>query len=209
MLTPELSPVSDFRDARCRDYEAKGCALGGVCNFVHFRGFPRWLTEAVGAYSERGYAVPARGESGGAGGRDRGGERGDYGRSGPARGGGGGGGGGGYDDRRGGRDRSDRDGGRDRARGYDRGDRERGDRERGGDRYRGRSRSPPRGDGGRDRRDRDGGRGREAYHDDRSSGGGSSGGGDRDRYRGTDFERDRERDRERGRDDGWDRPVEP
>jgi splicing factor U2AF 35 kDa subunit len=31
----EFSPVTDFREARCRDYDDGHCARGGFCNFLH------------------------------------------------------------------------------------------------------------------------------------------------------------------------------
>ncbi|KAJ5069490.1 u2 small nuclear RNA auxiliary factor [Anaeramoeba ignava] len=39
LLKPEYSPVTDFRDARCRqnDTDANGCQRGDFCNFLHIR----------------------------------------------------------------------------------------------------------------------------------------------------------------------------
>ncbi|KAK9457616.1 hypothetical protein V1511DRAFT_494130 [Dipodascopsis uninucleata] len=31
----ELSPVTDFREACCRQHETKECSRGGFCNFIH------------------------------------------------------------------------------------------------------------------------------------------------------------------------------
>uniref|UniRef100_A0A6G3MFD2 Splicing factor U2AF 35 kDa subunit (Trinotate prediction) n=1 Tax=Henneguya salminicola TaxID=69463 RepID=A0A6G3MFD2_HENSL len=31
----ELSPVTDFREACCRQYEQRECTRGGFCNFMH------------------------------------------------------------------------------------------------------------------------------------------------------------------------------
>ncbi|PKI83550.1 hypothetical protein MVES1_002620 [Malassezia vespertilionis] len=36
-LFAELSPVSDFREARCRQNETNECNRGGLCNFMHLR----------------------------------------------------------------------------------------------------------------------------------------------------------------------------
>eukprot|EP01120_Amphizonella_sp_Union-15-10_P007211 TRINITY_DN2413_c0_g1_i2.p1 TRINITY_DN2413_c0_g1~~TRINITY_DN2413_c0_g1_i2.p1 ORF type:complete len:266 (-),score=52.19 TRINITY_DN2413_c0_g1_i2:56-853(-) len=36
-LIAELSPVTDFREARCRQYDQGDCARGGFCNFMHLR----------------------------------------------------------------------------------------------------------------------------------------------------------------------------
>lgn len=35
MLMPEFSPVTDFREATCRQHEEGGCKRGGFCNFMH------------------------------------------------------------------------------------------------------------------------------------------------------------------------------
>ena len=34
-ITGELSPVTDFREARCRQFEMGECSRGGFCNFMH------------------------------------------------------------------------------------------------------------------------------------------------------------------------------
>eukprot|EP01121_Diplochlamys_sp_Union-15-3_P021528 TRINITY_DN8754_c0_g1_i1.p1 TRINITY_DN8754_c0_g1~~TRINITY_DN8754_c0_g1_i1.p1 ORF type:complete len:253 (+),score=52.20 TRINITY_DN8754_c0_g1_i1:256-1014(+) len=36
-IIAELSPVTDFREARCRQYDQGDCARGGFCNFLHLR----------------------------------------------------------------------------------------------------------------------------------------------------------------------------
>ena len=36
----EFSPVTDFREARCRDYDEDACARGGFCNFLHAKPVP-------------------------------------------------------------------------------------------------------------------------------------------------------------------------
>jgi len=36
-IIAELSPVTDFREARCRQYDQGDCARGGFCNFMHLR----------------------------------------------------------------------------------------------------------------------------------------------------------------------------
>ena len=33
----EYSPVTDFREARCRQYDEGTCSRGGYCNFMHVR----------------------------------------------------------------------------------------------------------------------------------------------------------------------------
>merc|ERR1712142_679023 len=39
----ELSPVTDFREACCRQYEMGECTRGGFCNFMHLKPIPREL----------------------------------------------------------------------------------------------------------------------------------------------------------------------
>jgi len=34
-IVAELSPVTDFREARCRQYDMGECNRGGFCNFMH------------------------------------------------------------------------------------------------------------------------------------------------------------------------------
>ena len=37
----EFSPVTDFREATCRQYEENTCTRGGYCNFMHLRPISR------------------------------------------------------------------------------------------------------------------------------------------------------------------------
>ena len=37
LLCVELSPVTDFREARCRQFEEGVCSRGGHCNFMHLK----------------------------------------------------------------------------------------------------------------------------------------------------------------------------
>lgn len=39
----ELSPVTDFREACCRQYELGGCNKGAFCNFMHLKQISRDL----------------------------------------------------------------------------------------------------------------------------------------------------------------------
>lgn len=39
----EYSPVTDFREARCRQFDDGTCTRGGYCNFMHIRTIPRAL----------------------------------------------------------------------------------------------------------------------------------------------------------------------
>jgi splicing factor U2AF 35 kDa subunit len=43
----EFSPVTDFREARCRDYDEDACARGGFCNFLHVRPVPACLLRSL------------------------------------------------------------------------------------------------------------------------------------------------------------------
>jgi splicing factor U2AF 35 kDa subunit len=46
-IRPEFSPVTDFREAACRQYETSHCARGGYCNFMHLRPVSRGLAETI------------------------------------------------------------------------------------------------------------------------------------------------------------------
>jgi len=82
-VAAELSPVTDFREAACRQYDEGGCNRGGYCNFMHVKPLARDLR----AFLYGRFAASRRG-GGGGGGRDGGG-------GGARRRNGGGGGGGG------------------------------------------------------------------------------------------------------------------
>jgi len=41
LLHVEYSPVSDFREARCRQFEEEQCDRGGYCNFMHLKQLPK------------------------------------------------------------------------------------------------------------------------------------------------------------------------
>mmetsp|Transcript_4091 Transcript_4091/g.4739 ORF Transcript_4091/g.4739 Transcript_4091/m.4739 type:complete len:260 (-) Transcript_4091:211-990(-) len=43
----EFSPVTDFREARCRDYDEESCARGGFCNFLHVKPVPMCLIRSL------------------------------------------------------------------------------------------------------------------------------------------------------------------
>jgi len=42
-IVAEFSPVTDFRESSCRQYEMHECTRGGHCNFMHLREVPRDL----------------------------------------------------------------------------------------------------------------------------------------------------------------------
>ena len=43
----EFSPVTDFREARCRDFDEDTCARGGFCNFMHIKPVPMCLIRSL------------------------------------------------------------------------------------------------------------------------------------------------------------------
>ena len=163
----EFSPVTDFRESTCRQYEENTCNRGGYCNFMHLKPISRNLRKILfGRYKRRDDRDDRgrddrRDDRGRRRGDSRDGRRGDSrdgGRRGPPGGYGdrGYGGGGGPDRGRGGYDDRRRDGPYDR-RGDDRGGRARSRDGRGDDRRRDDSRS--RGGDGRDRNGGGGGGG--------------------------------------------------
>eukprot|EP00887_Chlorella_sp_A99_P001856 scaffold19.g1856.t1 len=77
-IVVEFSPVTDFRESTCRQYEEGTCGRGGYCNFMHVRPVSRDLRKHLfGRYPRR-----ERQDNGGRTGRyhDRGGGGGGYGR---------------------------------------------------------------------------------------------------------------------------------
>ncbi|KAI6204641.1 hypothetical protein M3Y94_00699400 [Aphelenchoides besseyi] len=65
----ELSPVTDFREACCRQYELGGCTKGAFCNFMHLKPISRELRRKL-------YGSRARSPDRSRGRRDYGGDRG-------------------------------------------------------------------------------------------------------------------------------------
>lgn len=43
----EFTPVSDFREARCRAFHETRCARGGLCNFMHVKHIPKAMKRRV------------------------------------------------------------------------------------------------------------------------------------------------------------------
>jgi len=41
----KYSPITDFENARCRDYMQQECRRGKFCNFAHFMDLPKWSEE--------------------------------------------------------------------------------------------------------------------------------------------------------------------
>jgi len=46
-LICEFSPVTDFREARCRQFDEGTCARGGYCNFMHVKSISRTLKREI------------------------------------------------------------------------------------------------------------------------------------------------------------------
>ena len=42
-ILAEFSPVTDFREATCRQYEENTCSRGGYCNFMHLKPISRCM----------------------------------------------------------------------------------------------------------------------------------------------------------------------
>lgn len=112
----EFSPVTDFREATCRQYEENTCNRGGYCNFMHIKPISRSLRKELFGNRRRSHSRERddRDRRGGGGGGGGFGGRDDFQRGRDRYGGGGGGGGYGRNDRGGGGGgygRNDRGGG--------------------------------------------------------------------------------------------------
>lgn len=46
-IQAEFSPVTDFREARCRDFDENNCQRGGFCNFLHVKPVPLALIRSL------------------------------------------------------------------------------------------------------------------------------------------------------------------
>ena len=49
----EISPVTDFREACCRQYEMGECTRGGFCNFMHLKPISRELPRELYGRSKK------------------------------------------------------------------------------------------------------------------------------------------------------------
>eukprot|EP00667_Euglena_gracilis_P018869 EG_transcript_20135 len=47
LLMPEYCPVTDFKDAACRQFEESECTRGGLCNFMHIKRISSSLRKAL------------------------------------------------------------------------------------------------------------------------------------------------------------------
>merc|ERR1712141_813321 len=52
-VAAELSPVTNFREACCRDYEMGECTRGGFCNFMHLKPISKELRKKLYNRKER------------------------------------------------------------------------------------------------------------------------------------------------------------
>lgn len=59
----ELSPVTDFREACCRQHESKECSRGGFCNFIHAKRPPRALLHDLELAQKKYLLEQGRGDS--------------------------------------------------------------------------------------------------------------------------------------------------
>jgi splicing factor U2AF 35 kDa subunit len=48
LIMAEYSPVTDFRESRCRQYEESSCKYGGHCNFMHIKRPSRDVCKRLG-----------------------------------------------------------------------------------------------------------------------------------------------------------------
>lgn len=61
MLTPEYSPVTDFSEARCRQFDDGECKRGGYCNFMHLKHVSRHLRKLLRENSRK-HSKSSRGD---------------------------------------------------------------------------------------------------------------------------------------------------
>merc|ERR1712008_138617 len=47
LIQAEYTPVTDFREARCRTFHETRCARGGLCNFMHVKHIPKAVKRRV------------------------------------------------------------------------------------------------------------------------------------------------------------------
>eukprot|EP00199_Chlamydomonas_sp_CCMP681_P006553 CAMPEP_0119107002 /NCGR_PEP_ID=MMETSP1180-20130426/7892_1 /TAXON_ID=3052 ORGANISM="Chlamydomonas cf sp, Strain CCMP681" /NCGR_SAMPLE_ID=MMETSP1180 /ASSEMBLY_ACC=CAM_ASM_000741 /LENGTH=223 /DNA_ID=CAMNT_0007092423 /DNA_START=41 /DNA_END=708 /DNA_ORIENTATION=+ len=71
-IIAEFSPVTDFRESTCRQYEENTCNRGGYCNFMHIKPISKDLRKKLfGRYKNRSRSRSRDKKGGGGGGRDR------------------------------------------------------------------------------------------------------------------------------------------
>lgn len=62
-LVCEFSPVTDFREARCRQFDEGTCNRGGYCNFMHIKTVSRTMQRELEDMFNRGNRVRDKGRS--------------------------------------------------------------------------------------------------------------------------------------------------
>jgi len=70
-LESEYSPVTDFREARCRQFDETNCSRGGYCNFMHIKQESPWLRKEIGRANRKRAQEKARKEREGSRSRSR------------------------------------------------------------------------------------------------------------------------------------------
>lgn len=70
-LYAELSPVTDFREACCRQYENSECTRGGFCNFMHVKAVSRHLKRELMEAQKKSLKIQKKDMSPNARGGDR------------------------------------------------------------------------------------------------------------------------------------------
>lgn len=63
LIMAEYSPVTDFREARCRDFDDESCQRGGYCNFLHVKPIPFPLLRSLEEDADMDRREVARKES--------------------------------------------------------------------------------------------------------------------------------------------------
>ena len=62
-IVVDFSPVTDFREATCRQYEENSCNRGGYCNFMHVKKIGRDLRKKMFGHYRRPYRGRSRSPS--------------------------------------------------------------------------------------------------------------------------------------------------
>ncbi|KAL1198706.1 Splicing factor U2af small subunit B [Cardamine amara subsp. amara] len=62
-IIADFSPVTDFREATCRQYEENSCNRGGYCNFMHVKQISRELRRKLFGRYRRSYRRGSRSRS--------------------------------------------------------------------------------------------------------------------------------------------------
>ncbi|CAD6230412.1 unnamed protein product [Miscanthus lutarioriparius] len=62
-IVVDFSPVTDFREATCRQYEENSCNRGGYCNFMHVKKIGRDLRKKMFGHYKRPYRGRSRSPS--------------------------------------------------------------------------------------------------------------------------------------------------